>query len=178
MGYITDFTGQIELTPALTQDQARYLKKFNETRRMKRDRDKAAAMLDPLRIAVGGPVGDEGCYFVGGTDVMGQNRDDSILEYNTPPTGQLGLWCQWVPDEGGSALVWDGGEKFYNYTEWMVYIIEHFLKPWGITACGQISWEGECSDDRGVIYVKNNKVEAVETGIMNPGPSWAEGGAG
>jgi hypothetical protein len=43
-----------------------YLKAFNGTRRMKRDAGKAARLGDPLREAVGLPVGREGAYFVGG----------------------------------------------------------------------------------------------------------------
>ena len=37
---------------------------------------------------------------------------------------------------------------------------------------GQVSWQGEDSADSGVIYVKDNQVEAVENKTTNPGPSW------
>ena len=38
---------------------------------------------------------------------------------NTPPFGQPGLWCQWVPTDDGHALVWNGHEKFYRSSGWM-----------------------------------------------------------
>jgi hypothetical protein len=36
MGYTTDFDGHIQVSPPLNADEIAYLKKFNETRRMKR----------------------------------------------------------------------------------------------------------------------------------------------
>lgn len=38
-----------------------------------------------------------------------------------------GVWCQWVPTPDGSALVWDGEEKFYDADSWMRYIIGQFI---------------------------------------------------
>jgi len=62
------------------------------------------------------------------------------------------------------------GEKFYGWLEWLEYIIRYQLKPWGYLLNGQVSWRGENSGDSGIIYVKNNRVEAVAD--VNPGPSW------
>ena len=47
---------------------------------------------------------------------------------------QPGLWCQWVPNASGTAIVWDEGEKFYYYIEWIKYLIEHFLRAVGLQA--------------------------------------------
>jgi hypothetical protein len=33
-----------------------------------------------------------------------------------------------VPTDDGTAIEWDGGEKFYDSPEWMTYLIDHFLK--------------------------------------------------
>jgi hypothetical protein len=68
------------------------------------------------------------------------------------------LWCQWVPTDDGSELVWDGGEKFYNYVEWLDYLIDKILAPRGYTLNGECQWFGEERDDVGVIIVKNNIV--------------------
>jgi hypothetical protein len=35
-----------------------------------------------------------------------------------------------------------------------------------------VSWDGDQSGDTGVIYVGNNRVEAVSNTITNAGPSW------
>lgn len=149
MGYTTNFTGKFTCTPALNPDQVAYLKALNHTRRMQR---KGASKLpDPLRKAVGLPLGNEDEYFVGGTGWAGQDRDDTIVEYNSPPASQPGLWCHWEPSDDGKFIKWDGGEKFYQYDTWLRYINQHFLKPWGVKLTGDVKWYGESRSDRGVI---------------------------
>ncbi len=172
MGYTTDFSGEFTLNKPLTAEQAAYINKFSGTRRMKRDAKRCECMLDATREAVGLPVGIEGAYFTGGTGMAGQDRDKSILDYNCKPHGQPGLWCQWTVSEDNLTVQWDRGEKFYYYTEWLEYLIEHFFKRWGYTLNGEVSWFGEDDSDRGTIYVKDNMVEAVADEITNPGPSW------
>ncbi len=161
MGYTTDFNGSFDLDKPLTVAQKNYLDKFSETRRMKRDA-KVNALPDPFRNSVGLPVGAEGAYFVGAAGFAGQDRDPSIVDYNSPPNGQPSLWCQWIPTEDGKGIVWDGGEKFYSYIEWLEYLIENFLKPWGYKLNGEVEWQGEDSDDFGKIVVKNNKVSTKQ----------------
>lgn len=39
------------------------------------------------------------------------------------------MWCQWEPTEDGTAIKWNGEEKFYKSPEWMTYLIDTFLKP-------------------------------------------------
>jgi len=175
MGYTTDFNGSFTVTPALKPEHAKYLKEFNGTRRMKRDAAKAGKLSDPIRAKAKLPVGDEGGYFVGNGDgnpgkakdegsfssCCGQQHDGSILDYNQPPAGQPGLWCQWVPSDDGARIEWDGCEKFYDYAEWLRYLVEHFLAPWGYTLSGDVEWQGEGSGDSGVIRVKGNKVHTA-----------------
>ncbi len=67
-------------------------------------------------------------------------------------------WCDWIPSEDGTAIVWDEGEKFYNYVEWLDYIIAKYLAPWEYVLNGEVSWEGEDSDDFGIIKVVDNKI--------------------
>ncbi len=172
MGYTTDFNGAFELDKPLAPEHKAYLEAFATTRRMKRDPVIVATFPDPLREAVGLPVGDDGGYYVGSRADHGQERDTSILDYNSPPQGQPGLWLQWTPNDAGTAIEWDEAEKFYDYVEWLDYLIGHFLEPWGYSLNGEVSWAGEEDDDRGVIYVKDNEVQPVESRLTNPGPSW------
>lgn len=172
MGYTTDFDGELTINPPLNAAQVAYINKFNQTRRMKRHTDLLS--LDPVREAVGLPVGVDGAYFVGGGGPYGQARDRSIIDYNSPPEGQPGLWCQWCVSDDGTVLIWDEGEKFYHYTAWLEYLAEHFFSVWGCKLNGNIAWSGEDGDDRGTIYVKDNEVEEVYDSITNPGPSWTK----
>lgn len=170
MGYHTNFDGSFAVTPALKPEHNAYLSAFSGTRRMKRNINKTCEMPDALREAVGLPLGPEGAYFVGavngaGMDCAGQRRTD-ILDYNASPSGQPGLWCQWVPSPCGTEIEWDGGEKFYDYVRWLQYLLENFLEPWGYTLNGTVEWQGEDDDDRGRIVVKDNKVSTKMARIV------------
>lgn len=128
---------------------------------------------DKLREKVELPAGIEGEFYVGSPANMGQNRCESIIDFNRPPTTQPGLWCNWTVgdiyetplseallEEKGVAqtIVWDEGEKFYNYVEWLEYLIKSFLIPWGYTLNGEVQWRGEDWSDNGTISVTDNVV--------------------
>lgn len=130
--------------------------------------------------------GIEGEYFVYDDGNYGQIDDGTIIDYNIP-SGQIsydstadftarwdenkkrmnegkcqpGLWCQWIVEDHNECdeLMWDGGEKFYNYVEWLRYLIEHFFSKWDVKLNGEVFWEGESSDDKGKIVVKDNIVK-------------------
>jgi len=163
VGYTTDFEGSFKLNRTLSSEHKAYLTAFSNTRRMSRNAYKTRTRPDPLRYAVNLKVGPEGAYFVGEEGLFGQGTDaDDIINYNEPPMGQPGLWCQWEPNEDGTCIQWDGGEKFYHYIEWLEYLIEHFLKPWKYRLNGRVTWSGELHGDIGTIIVENNCVRTVE----------------
>lgn len=189
MGYTTDFEGSLSFDRPLTKEHADYLRAFAETRRMKRDAAKAELLPDAIRIAAGLPIGTDGAFFVGSAGFRGQDRDVSVIDYNTPPGQsdyrdkdfnevwnenerrakhgecQPGLWCQWTVSEDNTKLEWDGGEKFYHYIEWLNYIINNFTAPWGYKLNGEISWVGEDDqNDRGKIVVVDNDVKTLVNG--------------
>lgn len=130
MGYTTQFENSFTFNKPLTKEQTTYLQKFAQTRRMKRDKNKIIQQNNSDRTAVGLPIGAEGSYYTG--------EESSILDHNTPPIGQPALWCQWIPNDEGTELAWDGIEKFYCYLEWLNYLIEHFFTPWNITLTGHV----------------------------------------
>src|SRR3989344_1382437 len=51
----------------------------------------------------------------------------------TPFAGFPGFWCDWAPNEDGTELSWNGGEKFYDYVEWLALGIQRFFKRGGRT---------------------------------------------
>lgn len=165
MGYTTSFSGDFKISPPLSPEQAAYINKFSETRRMCRNEDKTSQIPDPIREVVGLPVGKDGGYFVGAPDSepFGQAKTDDVVNYNKPPSEQPSLWCQWVVEDSSEAkfdsLGWDGGEKFYCYVEWLEYMINHFFKPWGRRLDGTVHWYGEDSADMGVIEINNNDIK-------------------
>jgi hypothetical protein len=158
MGYTTEFRGRFKLDRRLAPEHAAYLKAFSETRRMKRDPARAAALHDPIRESAQLPIGIDGGYFVGGTGFMGQGDDPSVVDHNDEPRGQPCLWCKWGPTDDGMGIEWTQCEKFYYYADWLEYIVAHFLKPWGYVLNGAVTWRGESSSDRGTLRVKDNEI--------------------
>ena len=142
MGYQTDFTGHVTVTPALNQAEAAFLHAFADSRRMDRE------------------AGPYGC------------GDDGVRNYNLPPAGQPGLWCDWAPTDDNAGLEWNGMEKFYESEEWMRYLIDHFLRPGGEAqgqpgfdqftfdhvVSGTIDAQGEDPSDRWQLRVVDNIV--------------------
>lgn len=161
MGYTTEFEGQFTVEPPLSPKEIEYLNKFSDTRRMKRE---------------------AGPYFVDGTGMCGQGHDEDILDHNTPPEGQPGLWCQWIATDDGTAIEWDGGEKFYYAEKWIQYIIDHFFGPNPIakkaypeifdfleshTFSGTVEAYGEVRDDVWRMRIENGYQVVVDEGHMN-----------
>ena len=160
MGYTTEFEGHFDITPPLEPAQVAYLTAFSESRRMERHplRCEAAAARDPLRVALGMPVGSQGGYCVGLSDSHG---DSAILDYNSPPSGQPGLWCDWAPSEDGAELAWNGNEKFYGYAKWLEYLVAHFFIPWGRVLSGSVTYQGEEPSDFGKLVIKDNELHQI-----------------
>lgn len=170
MGYTTEFTGRVAVSPPLNEAEIGYLRKFAGTRRMRRGK---------------------GPYFVDGTGYAGQGHDPDIIGYNEPPEGQPGLWCKWEPADDGTAIAWNGAEKFYYADTWMAYLIDHFLAP-GAAAShasgdaaayfteftfdhvlnGEIDAQGEEYDDQWRLVVQDNVV-SVEV-LSEPEDVWDE----
>lgn len=148
MGYTTDFSGSFELNKELEPNMKMFLTKLNETRRMKRN--------------VSDKFGIDGEFFVDSEGSFGQGSTSDIVDFNEPPSTQPGLWCQWTPTQDGMGIEWDGGEKFYYYTEWLVYLIAKVLEPNGYVLNGVVQWQGEDIGDVGEIFVEDNKVFTQE----------------
>lgn len=170
MGYQTEFTGRIAVSPPLNKAEIAYLRKFADSRRMRRGR---------------------GPYYVDGTGYAGQGHDPDIIEYNEPPEGQPGLWCKWEPTDDGTAIEWNGEEKFYYGAEWMAYLVDHFLAPDAAASRapadvaayfseftfdhvlnGEIDAVGEEYEDHWLLIVKDN---VVSTEVLSePEGDWDE----
>ena len=184
MGYTTDFEGQLKISRPLTQKKTSYLNLLNGTRRMKRNVSK---LMNLYKGKHGNPMakdktnadevyGYQGEYFAHDDGQCGQGDDGSVIDHNCPAgqvgfaqgrvaKGQPGLWCGWCITEDGKFLEWDGGEKFYNYVEWLEYLIKNFFEPWGHKLNGTITWVGEDNSDLGKIEVKKNVV-TVKAGTV------------
>lgn len=170
MGYSTDFTGGFDIVKvredAMDFDRlAGYVNRFADVRHMKRDNDviKGFFRAWPL-LGFEGDLGRDGEFFVGGLGFCGQDDDPSVVDHNRPGGSCPGLWCHWVVE--GKKLTWDGGEKFYNYTEWLYYLMANFFGPAGYAIEGTVEYQGDDFGDRGTITVRNGEVVSQKTGPL------------
>jgi len=173
MGYTTEFQGSFKLDRKLDDNHHKYLDQFAYTRRICRKVDVVSQFKDPIRQAVNLPIGNDGGYYVGSFGDFGQAKDNllliwfmSIVDYNTPPKGQPSLWNHWVPSDDGLSIIWDNGEKFYKYNEWIIYLIDNFLQPWGYVVNGTCRWQGEDPQDVGKIVIVNNVVDVLNYNVF------------
>lgn len=147
MGYSTDFFGSFQVDREVDDDTLALLVGLATTRRMAR--------------RLGPEFGFEGEFYVGGDDA-------GVMSHNEPPVTQPGLWCQWlISEDDRKTIAWDGGEKFYNYVEWLSYLIAKVLAPRGYSLSGNVTWQGEDYSDRGTIVVRDNVVKTMSGNIKS-----------
>ena len=163
MGYDTTFVGGLTFSKKPTAQFKEYINRFSSTRRMPRDVDKIKELYPNWReYCFFGELGKMGEYFA----IEEKTSDKSIIDYNGYACSvHPSLWCCWVIK--GNKLVWNGAEKFGNYVEWLEYMIAHFFNPFGYVLNGNIEFQGEDDDDRGVILVANNIVQVVYRNAMS-----------
>jgi hypothetical protein len=92
------------------------------------------------------------------------NDDHSTIGQDHPDS-----YCQWVATEDGLAIEWDGGEKFYYYTEWLQWLVDNFFAPRGYVLNGQVEWDGEERGDVGRITVEDNRMTVTKGRIAYAG---------
>lgn len=162
MGYTTDFFGAMTITPPLSEAEIKFLKQFADTRH--------------CQNATASPSTAQELYGVG-APVRKACGTPQPVDINQPPEGIPSLYCQWVPNDQGTKIVWDGGEKFYEASAWLGFLVEHFLKPHSIasqieakkysflqshTCSGTIYAQGEDPSDIWCLRVKNNQITTQE----------------
>jgi hypothetical protein len=132
--------GKFTLNKPLDKETYDFLVKLAATRRMKRKN------LDSK-------YGIDGEFYVDGEDNGAMQDDATIVNYNAPPSTQPGLWLQWEPSRDRKYIKWDRNEKFYNYIEWLEYLLRKVLIPRGYYLTGVVKFRGEDKSDRGTIEV-------------------------
>lgn len=81
--------------------------------------------------------------------------DEHTAEY---AEGEPDGYCQWIATEDGMGLKWDGGEKFYDYIEWLEWLMKALFIPKGFSLTGEVWWQGEDIGDVGVITANGDSI--------------------
>ena len=181
MGYDTYFKGRFSLNVPLKPEHKAYLQRYTRCPHLPLDEERLKVYPDPLREAVGLPIGKYGIYFTG--DIDDDAYDDICLYKDTydssyhcyrrkmlsTPEAQAeaaflapASGCQWVPTADGRGIE-EEGEKFYYYDEWLRFLLKHFLLPWGYELSGEVFYQGE-QGEHGRILVVDNEVQVVVDG--------------
>jgi hypothetical protein len=158
MGYTTKFSGEFSFNCEVDDETLQLLEGLANTRRMKRNPYKLAARLNLTYEEVVQKYGLECQLWYGDTENFGQVHTPDVVDYNEPPEGQPGLWLQWVVTEDREGICWDGGEKFYNASGWIIYLIKNVLAPRGYVLNGIVDARGEDIYDLWHISIVDNKV--------------------
>lgn len=187
MGYTTWFDGYIETKDNIPEDLRDYVNEFCRIRHMKRDVERIKEVYPDWKDhCYNGELGRDGEFFitpkyvkeefVDKNDIslkfaqmygeeapegyvanpFGQIDDGTVLDHNNPGGDCPGLWCQW--EVADNIIAWNQGEKFYNYIEWLAYLLYYFFTPNNIMFNGKIYWQGEKEEDVGLIVVENNQI--------------------
>lgn len=185
MGYDTNFEGAFDISPPLSSDQVKYLKALAGTRRV--TRSQIDGLADPLREAVGLEPGPDGCFFTGHVDETGTSyfKDGpGVVNGNSPPADQPGLWLNWIATNDGTKMQWNGSEKSYHMAEWVLWLVSNIFKPWGRRLLGVVHWTGGDMYSAGTILIKDPEsmtaesvnqlsVEALQTALATSGTDYS-----
>lgn len=84
-------------------------------------------------------------------EALAEYEEDEYKKYSDtkPDNG----YNQWTPNKDGTAMVWNDGEKFYDYAEWLQWLIDYYFKPRNIELRGRINYQGEEIGDVGYLEV-------------------------
>jgi hypothetical protein len=130
---------------------------FAGARHVMRHEILAGTLPDPLRVAVGLPVGLDGGYFVGS---RGRAWDESVKNPHIPPTDQPSCACAWLPTRNGAGLRQAAGaaaQPVQVQLDWLRYLVEHFLRPWGYTLHGELAAQ-DATGNRGRLVVNDTQI--------------------
>ena len=98
--------------------------------------------------------------------ILGEEYSEELYaKYTETPETIPKSYLQWVPNKDGTGIVWNGGEKFYDYIHWLRWLIKHYLKPHGLVLNGKVEWRGDELEDIGIMYARNNVITHHKTKI-------------
>ncbi|GAQ90811.1 hypothetical protein KFL_006880030 [Klebsormidium nitens] len=142
MGYDTRFTGRFALSRPLTAEESAILAAVHDHCH-EDDLELPYAFLQKRTVTIE-------------REVIGPLYVGESLHYLTEKFPSF--YCQWTLSGNKRSLVWDKGEKFYNYVGWLEYLLSNFFAVRGVQLSGTVKWKGANRGDRGSITVEGNRI--------------------
>ena len=91
------------------------------------------------------------------------------LGFTADDARDLCCGCDWEYGDGCLSIE---GESRDGQDGWLRLLAARFFQPNGYRLSGEVSWDGDQSGDTGVIYVEEDRIEAVSDTTTNRGPCW------
>lgn len=91
-----------------------------------------------------------------------EGADGDVVDCPGAPSS----YCQWVLTKDCRGIEWDHEEKFYDYVEWLQYIIDNVLEPAGLSLNGSVRYQGERMTDYGLLTVEDGKVKQMQEQLL------------
>ena len=158
MSYNTRFNGCLKFNKPVVSELKEYINKFSEIRHIKLKTDEIKLCFPNWKQdSFNGNLGEEGMFFINSSTWGTAAMED----YNVPPRNCPSLYCQWIINDYNE-LEWDGGEGFYEYVDWLKFLIKYFFNPNGYILNGTIYYSGDDTTDNGRVVVTDNNVVVFE----------------
>jgi len=78
-----------------------------------------------------------------------------------------GMFCQWILTNDLMGVKWDGEEKFYQWEEWLNWLVRNFFLPNAVNITGRVAFQGEDIEDAGYIEVlEGNRVVVTRLPVI------------
>jgi hypothetical protein len=93
---------------------------------------------------------------------VGELQDFTDNDQQDPSLPGGGGYCTWRLEDGSGSTLEPNYEGYNRYSDsWIQVLIDKFFQPWGLKVNGEVTWQGDESDDRGILKVEDNEVSAV-----------------
>jgi hypothetical protein len=77
------------------------------------------------------------------------------------------IWCHWRPTTDGKRIEAEKTDKFPFYCEWLQFLLDHFLIPWGYELSGQVEYSTDIGQ-RGYLLIEEQQVREIITQPAGP----------
>lgn len=163
MGYNTIFQGQLTSDTVLDSEFLEWFESFRKTRHFVRKPKILQLTLEQAGIPLNNvtppfyhKLGKGGKYFTMDehVEMLSGLMSAYTADYNNPPDDIPSLWCPWYYDNGFKLH----NGKAHEYIKWLEWFIKNVFCFVPIRLSGVIKWQGEKTDDSGVLLVLDNHI--------------------
>lgn len=151
MGYHTDFTGKFHFEKNASREFMEYINAFSHARHVLRNAEEIKH-ADPewKKHCFHGDLGEYGEYYADPSNAFAM-PNENIIQKNVP-----GYYCEWYMPDTGTLMHNDGTDYYQDYQNWLFFLLRNFIIPDHYILNGSVYWNGEDTEDLGILVIQNN----------------------